>query len=164
MAETLKGCSPHDLELARAGGLLVGRVINEYQPSFGRGDFLIRNPIGFEPRSGAIVLNDLVRTGQTIQFHVRDGASADDDLVSLLEARPRGAAAGALLFTCNSRGSRLFVDRHHDARAVTGACKSRPVAGLFCAGEIGPIGRRNYLHGYTACVGFLRPTDAASEG
>jgi small ligand-binding sensory domain FIST len=155
--ETLKQCSTRDIELARTGGLLVGRVINEYQPSFSRGDFLIRNPIGFEQDSGAMMINDLVRTGQTIQFHVRDRESADDDLVSLLGARPRGAAAGALLFTCSGRGSRLFKDHHHDARAVANACNARPVAGLFCAGEIGPIGRRNFLHGHTASVGFFRP-------
>lgn len=161
--ETLKACSTRDIELARTGGLLVGRVINEYQPRFSRGDFLIRSPIGFEQDSGAMMINDLVRTGQTIQFHVRDSASADDDLVSLLAARPRGTAAGALLFTCNGRGSRLFRDRHHDARAVSQSCDARPVAGLFCAGEIGPIGRRNFLHGHTASVGFFRSADSPSE-
>jgi small ligand-binding sensory domain FIST len=161
--ETLRGCSTRDIELARTGGLLVGRVIDERQPKFSRGDFLIRNAIGFEQESGAMVINDLIRPGQTIQFQVRDSESADDDLVSLLGARPRGAVAGALLFTCNGRGSRLFADRHHDARAVAQACGGRPVAGLFCAGEIGPIGRRNFLHGHTASVGFFRPAKARAE-
>jgi small ligand-binding sensory domain FIST len=155
--DTLKQCSTRDIELARTGGLLVGRAINEHQPRFARGDFLIRNPIGFEQESGAMMINDLVRTGQTIQFHVRDSQSADDDLVSLLGARPRAAAAGALLFTCNGRGSRLFKERHHDARAVAQAGDALPVAGMFCAGEIGPVSRRNFLHGHTASVAFLRP-------
>jgi small ligand-binding sensory domain FIST len=105
----------------------------------------------------------LVRTGQTVQFHVRDSESAADDLVSLLGAKPRGPVAGALLFTCNARGSRLFKERHHDARAVAQSCHARPAAGLFCAGEIGPIGRRNYLHSHTACIGFFRPVDDPSE-
>lgn len=163
MAETLRECSTRDIQLLRAGGLLIGRVINEYQPRFGRGDFLIRNPIGFDQGSGAMIINDLVRTGQTVQFHVRDNVSAADDLVSLLGARPRRAAAGALLFTCNGRGRQLFHQRHHDARAVARACGARPVAGLFCAGEIGPVGRRNFLHGYTASVGFFRPPDPQSK-
>jgi len=161
--ETLKQCSTRDIELARTGGLLVGRVINEHQPRFTRGDFLIRNPIGFEQESGAMMINDLVRIGQTIQFHVRDSKSADDDLVSLLGARPRGAAAGALLFTCNGRGSRLFKDRHHDARAVAQCGNALPVSGMFCAGEIGPVSRRNFLHGHTASVAFLRPAASPPE-
>jgi small ligand-binding sensory domain FIST len=161
--ETLKRCSTRDLELARTGGLLVGRVIDERQRKFARGDFLIRNPIGFEQESGAMVINDLVRPGQTIQFHVRDSASADDDLVSLLAAKSRRTAAGALLFACTSRGSRLFADRHHDARAVAESCGTRPVAGLFSAGEIGPIGRRNFLHGHAASVGFFRPAEPPLE-
>lgn len=161
--ETLKQCSTRDVELAQAGGLLVGRVIDEHQPSFARGDFLIRNPLGFEKDSGAMMINDLVRIGQTIQFHVPDSASADDDLVSLLAARPRAAVAGALLFTCSGRGTRLFKDRHHDARTVAQSCHARPIAGLFCAGEFGPVGRRNFLHGHTASVGFFRPGHAPSE-
>jgi small ligand-binding sensory domain FIST len=161
--ETLKQCSTRDIELARTGGLLVGRVIDEHQPRFARGDFLIRNPIGFEQESGAMMINDLVRIGQTVQFHVRDSQSADDDLMSLLGARPRTAAAGALLFTCSGRGSRLFKDRHHDARAVARACESLPVAGMFCAGEVGPVGHRNFLHGHTASVAFFRPATAAPE-
>lgn len=161
--EILKRCSTRDIELARTGGLQVGRVINEHQPKFSRGDFLIRTPIGFEQGSGAMMINDLVRAGQTIQFQVRDSVSAADDLVSLLGARPRGRAAGALLFTCNGRGSRLFSDHHHDARAVARSCNGRPVAGLFCAGEIGPIGRRNFLHGHTASVGFFHAADTPSE-
>ncbi|MBU0616373.1 MAG: FIST C-terminal domain-containing protein [Planctomycetes bacterium] len=161
--DTLKQCSTRDIELARSGGLLVGRVINEHQPRFTRGDFLIRNPIGFEQESGAMMINDLVRIGQTIQFHVRDSKSADDDLLSLLGARPRAAAAGALLFTCNGRGSRLFKERHHDARAVAQACDALPVAGMFCAGEIGPVSRRNFLHGHTASIAFFRPATSSSE-
>jgi small ligand-binding sensory domain FIST len=161
--ETLKQCSTRDIELARTGGLLIGRVINEHQPRFTRGDFLIRNPIGFEQESGAMMINDLIRIGQTIQFHVRDSKSADDDLVSLLGARPHAAAAGALLFTCNGRGSRLFKERHHDARAVAEACNALPVAGMFCAGEIGPVSHRNFLHGHTASVAFFRPATSPPE-
>ncbi len=161
--DTLKKCSTRDIELARTGGLLVGRVINENQPRFARGDFLIRNPIGFEQESGAMMINDLVRIGQTIQFHVRDSESANDDLTSLLGARRHEAAAGALLFTCNGRGSRLFKERHHDARAVAQACDALPVAGLFCAGEIGPVGHRNFLHGHTASVAFFRPAASPPE-
>lgn len=145
-----------DRELVMRGGLLVGRVINEYQASFSRGDFLVQNPMHIDKQSGAMLLPDRVRPGQTIQFHLRDGESAAEDLKSLL-ATPRSPAAGALLFSCNGRGTRLFADRNHDARAVAESAGSIPVAGLFCAGEIGPIGARNFVHGHTASIGFFRP-------
>ncbi|MGH6960714.1 MAG: FIST signal transduction protein, partial [Dongiaceae bacterium] len=163
VSELLNECPPHDIELARARGLLVGRVINEYQKSFSRGDFLIRNPIGFDSNSGAMAVNDLVRTGQTIQFHVRDGESASEDLSLLLAAARREPAAGALLFSCNGRGTRLFAQRHHDARAVRTSCGGIPLAGFFCAGEIGPVGERNFLHGHTASLGLFRPAEPQGD-
>lgn len=157
--EMLSQCTPQEIELARARGLLVGRVINEYQPTFSRGDFLIRNPLGFDPSSGAMAVNDLVRTGQTVQFHVRDEASADADLTEMLAASAPGGM-GALLFNCNGRGTRLYSHAHHDARAVSDRLGGAPLAGLFCAGEIGPIGRRNFLHGHTASIAIFRPAGA----
>lgn len=161
--QVLDGCTDNDKELARSGGLLVGRVINEHQGKFGRGDFLIRNVVHFDQRTGAMAVNDYFRTGQTIQLHVRDGSSAADDLNDLLAAAPRNTAAGALLFSCNGRGTRLFTHRNHDARALTQACQA-PVAGFFCAGEIGPIGGRNCLHGHTASIGFFHAADEPAEG
>lgn len=159
----LEEIPPADRELARQRGLLIGRVINEQQPSFGRGDFLIRNPLGFDSRSGAMAVGDLVRPGQTVQFQVRDARSAAEDLDELLERAARARPVGALIFTCNGRGTRLFSDRHHDARAVADRCGPLPAAGMFCAGEIGPVLGRNYLHGHTASIGLFRPGQAAGE-
>ena len=98
-----------------------------------------------------------MRPGQTIQLHVRDSESADEDLRTLLAPR-RDGVAGALLFSCNGRGTRLFADRNHDARMVSEAIAAAPSAGMFCAGEIGPVGTRNYLHGHTAAIGIIRGT------
>jgi small ligand-binding sensory domain FIST len=135
-------------------GLHVGQVINEYQDSFGRGDFLIRNVIGADPAQGVIALGDYVRTGQTVQFHLRDADTADEELRELLsKARASAAApAGALLFTCNGRGTRLFGQPHHDAQAIAKAWSALPVAGFFAQGEMGPVGGKNFLHGFTASV------------
>jgi small ligand-binding sensory domain FIST len=136
-------------------GLHVGLVINEYQEKFGRGDFLVRNVLGMERESGALAVGDHVRVGQTVQFHVRDAATADEDLHALLRqdiqshpARP----GGALAFSCNGRGSRLFTEPHHDARAIRAEAGPIPLAGFFAAGELGPIGGRNFIHGFTASV------------
>jgi small ligand-binding sensory domain FIST len=137
-------------------GVHVGKVINEYQAEQGQGDFLIRGVVGADPESGAIVLGDEVDVGQTVQFHVRDADSADEDLRRALERERSGLggrpAAGALLFTCNGRGSRMFSKPDHDAALVAQMLGSIPVAGFFCAGEIGPVGGQNFLHGFTASI------------
>ncbi len=133
-------------------GLHIGRVINEYQGSFQRGDFLVRNVMGADD-SGAIQITDVVRVGQTVQFHVRDAETADEDLRSLLVARqPSGRPAGALLFTCNGRGTRLFDKADHDVGVIHQVYGPIPVAGFFAMGEIGPIGGQNFVHGYTASI------------
>lgn len=149
---------PTDRQLVR-NSLHVGRVASEYQDSFQRGDFLVRNVVGADPESGVIAVGDVVRTGQTIQFHVRDATSAHDDLASLLaRARDAGASpAGALVFSCNGRGSRLFAEPDHDARCLETAFGPIPAAGFFAQGEIGPIGSRNCLHGFTASIALFEP-------
>jgi small ligand-binding sensory domain FIST len=137
-------------------GLHIGRVINEYQGSFQRGDFLVRNVIGADD-SGAIQITDLVRVGQTIQFHVRDAETADEDLrLNLLHARDKAGRSarpgGALLFTCNGRGTRLFGEPNHDVSLIHEIMGPIPVGGFFAMGEIGPIGGQNFVHGFTASV------------
>lgn len=143
-----------ELAMARQG-LHVGRVIDEHQAEFGRGDFLIRNVIGGDRELGAIAVGDAVAVGDTIQFQLRDADSADEDLRLLLHDHD---AEAALVFTCNGRGFRLFGVPDHDAGVVTQAIDSDSVAGMFCAGEIGPVGRRSFLHGFTASLAlFGRP-------
>ena len=140
--------------------LHVGRAANEYQESFQQGDFLVRTVAGADPESGVLAVGDLVRTGQTVQFHVRDAASAHDDLVALLtREKERGStAAGALVFTCNGRGSRLFHTPSHDAACLQQVLGPLPAAGFFAQGEIGPIGSRTFVHGFTASIALFEPS------
>ncbi len=162
-------------------GLFVGRVINEYKDRFGRGDFLIRNVMGVDQKSGALAVGDLVKTGQTIRLHFRDATTASEDLSLLMDAQKLyDRPAGALLITCNGRGSKLFGRPNHDVAAVLRAfapassgeelAKSGhsiapaspgqphpiPLAGFVAAGEIGPIGGGSFLHGQSACVALFR--------
>jgi small ligand-binding sensory domain FIST len=146
-----------DRQLVRSS-LHVGRAASEYRDAFRQGDFLVRNVVGADPESGVIAVGDLMRTGQTIQFHVRDAASADEDLRRLLcDTRGGAAPAGAIVFTCNGRGTRLFDEPNHDARCVRDCLGPIPVAGFFAQGEIGPIGRRTFLHGFTASIAVFEP-------
>ncbi|MGH9027040.1 MAG: FIST signal transduction protein [Acidimicrobiia bacterium] len=136
-------------------GLHLGIVVDEQQDEFARGDFLVRNVLGGDQESGALAVGDVVEVGQTVQFQVRDAGSVDEDLRALL-ARAR-SADGALLFTCNGRGRHLFGLPDHDAGLVEELLGPIPLAGAFCAGEIGPVGGRNYVHGFTASLALFPP-------
>ena len=160
--ETLGGADRAQLEK----GVFLGRVINEYKDRFGRGDFLIRNVVGVDQNRGALAVADMLRVGQTVQFHIRDAVTADEDLRLLLAAqRLREPPAGALLVTCNARGTRIFSEPDHDASIISSeltpeGAPPMPLAGFFGAGEIGPIGAESFLHGHTACLALFRSKDA----
>jgi small ligand-binding sensory domain FIST len=130
-------------------GLHLGVVVDEHKLDFRRGDFLVRNLLGGDQRTGSLAVGEAVEVGQTVQFHVRDAEAADEDLRALLSGVE---GAGALLFTCNGRGTRLFGAPDHDVTVIDDLLGPVPVAGAFCAGEIGPVGGRNHLHGFTASL------------
>ena len=148
LRDIVAGLPPGDRALVQEG-LHVGRVIDEQKDSFGRGDFLISNVMGADPEAGDITIGATAEVGSTVQFQVRDADSADEDLRHLL-AGQQGRAA--LVFTCNGRGRNLFDAPDHDARLVHDQVGQGAVAGMFCAGELGPVGGRNFVHGYTASV------------
>jgi small ligand-binding sensory domain FIST len=107
---------------------------------------------GADRERGALAIGERVDIGQTLQFHVRDAASADDDLRALLAGEH---ADGALLFTCNGRGTHLFGVADHDTGVVDELLGPVPLAGMFCAGEIGPVGPRSFVHGFTASLALF---------
>ncbi len=143
--------------------LHLGIVIDEHRNRFERGDFLIRNLLGADRTTGAVAIGDVVQEGQTVQFHLRDGESATEDLNSLLAADRVGhrkPPLGALVFSCCGRGRGLFGRPNHDAAATTECLGPIPLAGFFAQGEIGPIGNRNFLHGYTASLALFAERDS----
>ena len=108
------------------------------------------------PKAGTITVGAPVREGQVVRLHARDAGSADHDLRSA----PRAAQLGARR---QRRGrARLHLQRarpeHVRRRPTTTPTPStrssaaRPCAGFFAAGEIGPVGGENFLHGFTATV------------
>lgn len=139
--------------------LQVGIAFDEQRERLDQGDFLIRGLIGADQRSGGLAISDLVEEGQTVQFHLRDPKAASEEL-SLMLAKdqvefPNKTPKGALLFSCNGRGRQFFAEPHHDVRAVQKRAEGIPIAGFFAAGEIGPVGGKNFIHGYTASVALF---------
>ena len=151
LQETASAADEEERELMRRG-LQIGCVVDETRLEFTRGDFLVRGVVGADQRSGALAVGDNVAVGRTVQFQVRDAGSADEDLRDLLTATEADAA---LLFTCNGRGQRLFGEADHDAGVVDQLLGPLPLAGCFCAGELGPVGQKNFLHGFTASLALF---------
>lgn len=160
------------------GGLLLGRAVSEYRERFGRGDFLIRSVVGADEPNGYLAVGSPVPTGRTVQFHLRDKSTAEEDLALLLDGQAlHGPPAGVLAFSGTARGRRLFGTIGHDARSIQrafgpvrpGAEMAKggvasdetdppvPLAGIFAEGEIGPIGGRPFLHSHTLSMAAFRP-------
>ena len=165
LLETLAGLSERDRELFRCGahiGLAVDPTLSRFQAE----DLLVRNLRGVDPRRGWLIVADhSLRAGMSVQFMVRDAAGASRDLEEHLERvrrHPTPARTGGLLFTCGGRGASLFPTLHHDASTIERHLgPGFPLAGMFCAGEIGPVGGRPYLHGFTASLAYLRSAEDA---
>ena len=145
-------------KLAAPGNLFAGLALTEYREDFGRGDFLVRNILGADPEKG-VALGAFPRSGQTLQFHVRDKETADADLRRLCRVvlEDYGVPLGGMLFSCTGRGSRMFGVPNHDARVIEETFGRISMGGFLGNGEIGPVGDRNYLHGYTASTAFFYP-------
>lgn len=121
--------------------------------------FLVRNLIGVDPRNGAVAVAERMRVGQKVQFQLRDADASRLDARQLLR---RQAATGAeplaaLLFACLGRGEGLYGEADGDVKLCREVFATVPIAGVFCNGEIGPVGSATHLHGYTACWAFLIP-------
>ncbi len=145
-----------DRELMR-NGLFLGRVVNYSRADYGRGDFLIRGVIGVDHQSGAIRVSGGIQSGDTVQFHLMDADTAQHDLeMSLAPQGFKSKPKGVFLVSCNGRGTRLYQHLDGDISVVRGSLGDVPIAGFFAAGEIGPVGEHNYLHGNTAVVTVFR--------
>ncbi|MER7134281.1 FIST signal transduction protein [Streptosporangium saharense] len=153
LEEVVSALDEDERELV-ASGLQIGVAMDEYAERHEHGDFLIRGVLGIDPEREAVAIGDVVEIGRTVRFQVRDAATADEDLYELLDAHREefGGGDGALLFSCNGRGSAMFGSADHDAVAVRETLGPIGVAGFFAAGEVGPVGGHNHVHGFTASV------------
>lgn len=154
--EIVEVLSSRDRDLLR-NGLFVGRSIRTGREELGRGDFLIRGVMGIDRQSGAMAVADSIGVDERIRFHLRDAETAREDLEMLLTPQTIfGPPKGGLLFSCNGRGRRLYDEPDGDLRIIQSVLGTFPIGGFFCAGEIGPVGGRNFLHGHTASIVLFR--------
>lgn len=149
--------SPAEDQALARHSLFAGVVIDEYHSAFKRGDFLIRNLMGYDAQTGALMVGTNLRVGQTLQFQLRDAKTSAEDLRQLLESvKAGGGARGAFLVSCCGRGRGLYGKPDHDSRMIETLKGPLPLAGFFANGEIGPVSGRNYIHGYTSSIAIIR--------
>ena len=152
--------APRDRARARHS-LFLGVVMDPRREIFGQGDFLVRNLVGIDPQSGAIGVAASLPDNAVVQFHLRDAETSAAELRELLGEHTRAhkePTAAALLFSCLGRGQGLYRQLDHDStltREQLGA--QLPIAGFFCNGEIGPVARHTFMHGYTSALMLFRP-------
>ena len=152
--------SPRDQDLMRHS-LFLGVVMDEFVDAPQQGDFLIRNVMGMDDRSGALAIGEMLKEGQLVQFHLRDAETSAQDLTLALERyagdNRENPIHGALLFSCLGRGQYLYGRPNHDTDLFRDKLGAAPLGGFFCNGEIGPVGGVTFLHGYTSSFGIFRP-------
>lgn len=150
---------PSQEQLRAPGNILIGLAVNDTREELNRGDFIIRNLIGGDPETGILAIGGYPRTGQIIQFQYRDAATASQDLLETLHKAKSIVHTkeiyGTQLFCCTGRGKDLFGELSHDAKMVQKVLGPLPVSGFFCNGEIAPVNKVNYLHGYSAVLAFF---------
>ena len=141
--------------------LFLGLAMTPFKETLARGDFLIRNLIGVDSKTGSLAVGALLREGQMVQFHLRDADTSAEDLTWYLtqyqmEGKTR-SARGALLFSCLGRGEHLYGIPNHDSDLFRAKMGPLPLGGFFCNGEVGAVGGTTFLHGYTSCFGIFKP-------
>ncbi len=159
LQELVQQLDESDRQLAQTS-LFVGIAQSEFKLKLDAGDFLIRQLIGVDPKTGALAIGDRIRPGQRIQFHLRDAKASALDLETLLkryrsQSLDRPSPVGALLFSCLGRGENLYNQPDFDS-ALFRDYIDVPVSGFFCNGEIGPVGGSTFLHGFTSVFGIFR--------
>ncbi len=147
---------PRGEERIRRAGVFAGLAMDPAKSPLERGDFLVRNLVGLEQASGAVVVAERVRVGQTVQFQIRDAEASREDLTATLEtlARRLGGRRPAFgaYFDCAGRGQGLFGVADHDVTLIRKHLGEFPLVGFFGNGEFAPVGRRNFFHNYTGAL------------
>ncbi len=160
LEEMVDSLNEYDRKLLRTS-LFLGIEMDPLKDDPGQGDFLIRNLMGVDRESGALSIGALLREGQLVQFHLRDKVMSSEDLKVMLSRYQSKdgwrEAKGALLFSCLGRGEYLYGQPNHDSDMFRTKIGNIPLGGFFCNGEIGPVGKTTFLHGYTSSFGIFRP-------
>jgi len=119
------------------------------------GDYVVRNLVGIDPRTGIIAIGEQISSGQEVMFCRRDAQSAATDMHRMLaelrndHERP---PAGGLYFSCLARGPNLFGPNASEMEMIRETFGDLPVVGFFGNGEIS----NDRLYAYTGVLALFR--------
>ncbi|MBI3723607.1 FIST C-terminal domain-containing protein [bacterium] len=137
------------------GALFCGLGLDPVAMPLAGDDYLARNILGVDPKTGAVAVAEIVPQGSTVCFLVRDAQTARDDLRArareLKAAFPRTPPAFALYFDCLGRGAGLYGEGGVDASIIREQL-AVPLAGFFGNGELAPFLGTNLVHNYTGVL------------
>ena len=141
-------------DIRRSGGtVFVGIAMDDTNKNPTRGDFLIRNLVGINEQHAALAISEEVKTGQLVQFHLRNPAAAAEEIqaivAQLAEKTREQPPAFGLYFNCLGRGKGLYGVTNHDINIIQNQFPGLPVIGFFGNSEFAPIGGQNFAHAYT---------------
>ena len=144
-------------ELRQSGRVVfIGLAMDRENPVPRRGDFLVRNLVGYDQESGAIAVSEGVSEGQFVQFHLRNSIAAKKEIqeiaLDLHERTLEQPPAFGMYFNCLGRGKGLYGEANHDIQIIKQRFPELPVIGFFGNAEFAPIGGRNFAHAYTGAL------------
>ncbi len=129
------------------------------EPRSTKDTFLIRSLLGVDPVNGALAVGEAVRPGQHVQFHLREADAsrkeAAEQFTNAIQGTNENISFG-LLLACLGRGRSLYGVNNGDVNIARQTIPNLPISGVFCNGEIGPLGECTYIHSYAACWGLLK--------
>jgi len=149
-----------DQALARHA-MFVGIGVENKSGVYRPGDFVIRNLIGFNPKTGDLAIAAPIRDLDVLQFHLMDPhctAAEFERAMSDFAAQigPDAMPEGALLFSgisgAESRSDKALAESDISRAHFVGT----PLGGFFSEGEIGPVGHTTCVHGYASTMVFFR--------
>lgn len=139
--------------------IFCGLGLESLRAPVGSEDYIARNILGVDPKTGAVAVAEVVPPGSTVSFLARDAESAREDLTArvreLRAAFTRRPPAFGLYFDCVGRGEGLYGEAGVDARIIREELGEFPLAGFFGNGELAPLLGANLLHNYTGALALF---------
>jgi small ligand-binding sensory domain FIST len=130
-----------------AGYIFAGLPV----PGSDTGDYLVRNLIGIDPGQKLLAIGDVLEEQATIMFCKRDGDSARQDMLRMLEdlgKRAKGGIRGGVYYSCLGRGRHQFGENSEELKMIRDELGDFPLVGFFANGEIS----HKRLYGYTGVL------------
>ncbi|TDP76541.1 FIST signal transduction protein [Bradymonas sediminis] len=151
---------PDDRKLAQHA-MFVGIGVENKTGVYRPGDFVLRNLIGFNPKTGDLAIAAPIRDLDIIQFHLMDPQSIGTEFNRAMgnfaakldaDAMPNGA----LLFSGISSAENRSDKALEESDILRDHFGCTPLGGFFSEGEIAPVGRTPCVHGFASTVVFFR--------